>query len=49
MIGSILSGGDSIDDTKLLRAGATGQLFDQVLAQSTIRPLAAGVQMVQRA
>jgi hypothetical protein len=36
VIGSILAGGDSIDDTDLLRAGATARLFDQVRAPSTI-------------
>lgn len=36
VIGSILAGGDSIDDTDLLRAGASRQLFDQVRAPTTI-------------
>jgi hypothetical protein len=36
VIGSILAGGDSIDDTEVLRAGANRALFDQVRAPSTI-------------
>jgi DDE family transposase len=36
VIGSMLAGGDSIDDTDLLRAGALPQLFDQGRAPSTI-------------
>jgi hypothetical protein len=36
VIGSMLVGGDSIDDTDLLRAGATGELFDATRAPSTI-------------
>jgi hypothetical protein len=36
VIGSMLAGGDSIDDTDLLRAGATGTLFDTARAPSTI-------------
>jgi len=28
VIGSMLAGGDSIDDTAVLRSGATGELFD---------------------
>lgn len=36
VIGSMLAGGDSIDDTDILRAGAAGELFDQVRAPSTI-------------
>ena len=36
VIGSMLAGGDSIDDTGLLRAGATGKLFDATRAPSTI-------------
>ena len=36
VIGSMLAGGDSIDDTALLQAGASVKLFDQVRAPSTI-------------
>jgi hypothetical protein len=36
VIGSILAGGDSIDDTGLLRTGATCELLGQVRAPSTI-------------
>jgi len=36
VIGSMLAGGDSIDDTALLRAGALPELFDQTRAPSTI-------------
>jgi hypothetical protein len=36
VVGSMLTGGDSIDDTDLLRAGALPQLFDQSRAPSTI-------------
>ena len=36
VIGSMLAGGDSIDDTALLRAGATGKLFDTTRAPSTV-------------
>jgi hypothetical protein len=36
VIGCMLAGGDSIDDTALLRTGATGQLFDSTRAPSTI-------------
>ena len=36
VIGSMLAGGDSIDDVALLGAGATGKLFDQTRAPSTI-------------
>lgn len=36
VIGSMLAGGDSIDDTALLRAGATSKLFDATRAPSTI-------------
>jgi hypothetical protein len=36
VIGSILAGGDSIDDTALLRAGALPALFDDTRAPSTI-------------
>jgi len=36
VIGSMLAGGDSIDDTALLRAGALPRLFDTTRAPSTI-------------
>src|SRR4051794_3857538 len=36
VIGSMLAGGDSIDDVAVLRAGATGSLFDATRAPSTI-------------
>jgi hypothetical protein len=36
VIGSALVGGDCIDDVNVLRAGATGELFDQVKAPSTV-------------
>ena len=36
VIGSMLAGGDSIDDTAVLRAGAAGELFDATRAPSTI-------------
>jgi len=36
VIGSMLAGGDSIDDVALLRAGATESLFDATRAPSTI-------------
>ena len=36
VIGSMLAGGDSIDDTALLRAGALPDLFDLSRAPSTI-------------
>jgi DDE family transposase len=36
VIGSILAGGDSIDDTALLRAGALPRLFDATRAPSTV-------------
>ena len=36
VVGSILAGGDSIDDTALLRAGAAGDLFDDTRAASTV-------------
>jgi DDE family transposase len=36
VVGSMLAGGDSIDDVALLRAGATPELFDQLRAPSTI-------------
>jgi hypothetical protein len=36
VIGSMLAGGDCIDDTAMLRAGALGELFDGTRAPSTI-------------
>jgi hypothetical protein len=36
VIGSVLAGGDSIDDVDLLRAGAAAKLFDRTRAPSTI-------------
>jgi hypothetical protein len=36
VLGSMLAGGDSIDDVGVLRAGAAGVLFDDVRAPSTI-------------
>jgi hypothetical protein len=36
VIGSALAGGDCIDDTDVLRAGATPRLFDDVRAPSTV-------------
>jgi hypothetical protein len=36
VVGSILAGGDSIDDTALLRAGAADGLFDDTRAPSTV-------------
>ena len=36
VIGSMLAGGDSIDDTDLLRSAAAPQVFDQLRAPSTI-------------
>ena len=36
VIGSMLAGGDSIDDTDLLRAGALPELFDLTRAPSTV-------------
>ena len=36
VIGTMLAGGDSIDDTDVLRAGATGELFNDIRAPSTI-------------
>jgi hypothetical protein len=36
VIGSMLAGGDSIDDVAVLRAGASGSLFDATRAPSTI-------------
>ena len=35
VIGSMLAGGGSIDDTAVLRAGAAGSLFDDTRAKST--------------
>ena len=35
-IGAALAGGDCIDDTDVLRAGATGRVFDGVRAPSTV-------------
>ncbi len=36
VIGSMLAGGDSIDDVAVLRAGAAGSLFDDTRAPSTV-------------
>lgn len=36
VIGSMLAGGDSIDDVTVLRAGAAGSLFDATRAPSTV-------------
>jgi len=36
VVGSILAGGDSIDDVAVLRAGAAGSLFDGTRAPSTV-------------
>ncbi len=36
VVGSMLAGGDSIDDTARLRAGAAGDLFDDTRAPSTV-------------
>ena len=36
VIGSMLAGGDSIDDVEVLRAGAAGSLFDGTRAPSTV-------------
>jgi hypothetical protein len=36
VIGSMLAGGDSIDDTAVLRAGAASELFDGTRAPSTV-------------
>jgi hypothetical protein len=36
VIGAMLAGGDSIDDTDVLRSGAAPELFDQTRAPSTI-------------
>jgi hypothetical protein len=36
VVGAMLTGGDSIDDTEVLRAGAAPELFDQTRAPSTI-------------
>ena len=36
VIGSMLAGGDSIDDVAVMRSGATGSSFDATRAPSTI-------------
>jgi len=36
VIGMMLAGGDSIDDTAVVRAGAAGELFDATRAPSTV-------------
>lgn len=36
VIGAVLAGADSIDDTDVLRAGAMGEVFDKVRAPSTL-------------
>jgi len=36
VLGSMLAGGDSIDDTAILRAGAAGELFNATRAPSTV-------------
>ena len=36
VVGSMLAGGDSIDDTALLRAGAAAELFDSTRSPSTV-------------
>ncbi len=36
LLGSMLAGGDSIDDVDVLRAGAAPELFDDVRAPSTV-------------
>jgi hypothetical protein len=36
VVGSMLAGGDSIDDTGLLRAGAAAKMFDDTRAPSTV-------------
>jgi hypothetical protein len=36
VVGSMLLGGDSVADTALLQAGATGEVFDRLRAPSTI-------------
>ena len=36
VVGSMLAGGDSIDDTARLRAGAAVELFDDTRAPSTV-------------
>ena len=46
VIGSVLAGGDSIDDTAVLRAGAAGILFDDTRAPVDDRVVAAGAQVV---
>jgi len=47
VIGSMLAGGDSIDDTAVLRAGAASALFDGTRAPSTWGR-GCGAQVVQR-
>jgi hypothetical protein len=42
VIGSVLAGGDCIDDVDLLRSGALPELFDGVRAPSTVGILAYG-------
>jgi hypothetical protein len=37
LVGSVLAGGDNIDDTARLRAGAAGDLLDDTRAPSTVR------------
>lgn len=49
VIGSMLVGGDSIADTALPQAGATGERFDRLRAPADDRLVAARIQMVQRA
>ncbi len=46
VLGSMLVGGDSIDDVAVLRAGAAGSLFDATRPDG--RVVAAGAQVVQR-
>jgi hypothetical protein len=36
VVGSMLAGGDSIDDTAVLRAGASAKMFDDTRAPSTV-------------
>jgi hypothetical protein len=45
VIGSMLAGGDSIDDVAVLRAGASASLFDGTRAPSNGRVVAAGAQV----
>jgi hypothetical protein len=47
VIGCMLGGGDSIDDTALLRAGATSTLFDTSPGPVDDRVVAARVQVVR--